>query len=254
MFGVGEGMSDTGAGLPADAAGAGGRVATGVLDGALDALDEAVDSVQGLRLWQAGEGDLLDGLLRLESVLARLCSARLALVGQVEERGAATATGAPSTAAWLRAVLHCRPGAAAQDVRLARSLPRRWRAVDEQLAAGELTVEQATVIVRVLEHLPEGTAPEKVAEAERFLVEKAAAHDPADLARLGRRLNAVLDPDGQQPDDGELDRTRRFVAVATDGDGWVHLKGRMTPEDGAALTAALSPLSAPRAASARTLR
>jgi hypothetical protein len=86
-------------------------------------------------------------------------------------------------------------------------------------------------------------------DAEGFLLEHARHHDAAVLARLGRHLTHVLDPDR-----GDTLAAREAKALARRG-LWLHpddelglLHGRFTldGETGAALRAVLDPLAAPR--------
>ncbi|HEY3527605.1 MAG TPA: DUF222 domain-containing protein [Nocardioides sp.] len=76
--------------------------------------------------------------------------------------------------------------------------------------------------------------------------------DVCDLARVGRHLVHVVDPDGEdrklekqlarEERSADLDR---YLSIAPDGAGGVRVKGRGCAEDGALLKAALLPLTAP---------
>jgi hypothetical protein len=73
-----------------------------------------------------------------------------------------------------------------------------------------------------------------------MLLEHAGSLDASDLARTGRHLVHVVDPDAT---DRKLDRALakeeraahhdRYLSITTDGAGGVRLKGRGTAEDGA---------------------
>jgi hypothetical protein len=76
--------------------------------------------------------------------------------------------------------------------------------------------------------------------------------DAYDLARTGRHLVHVVDPDATDRNlEAQLDHEERsahlggFLSIASDGAGGVRLKGRGSAEDGALLKAALLPLTAP---------
>jgi hypothetical protein len=74
---------------------------------ALAAVDDALAQLASANLWSMSESDLLDLRIDLEASRARLESVTLSVTREVDGRGAATATGAPSTAAWLRAGSGC---------------------------------------------------------------------------------------------------------------------------------------------------
>jgi hypothetical protein len=89
---------------------------------ALAAVDDALAQLAAANLWSMSEPDVLDLRIDLEASRARLESVTLTVTREVDGRGAATATGAPSTAAWLRGRLRLHPGAAKAEVELARDL------------------------------------------------------------------------------------------------------------------------------------
>jgi hypothetical protein len=108
----------------------------------------------------------------------------------------------------------------------------------EALAAGRVSPEQADIIVRSIEDLPSGAAVR--ARGQQVLVEQAGSLDASDLARTGRHLVHVVDPDAE---DRRLERELvreeraahhdRYLSITPDGAGGVRLKGRGTAEDGA---------------------
>jgi hypothetical protein len=191
---------------------------------------------------------VLDTLGSLATVTARLAAVRLALVAEVDTRGLAAAAGATGPGMLLRERLRMRPGDAHADVRLSRALTRS-PALRDALAAGRVSAEQAGSIHRVLRELPQGTPPTVVAEVTGHLLAEAARFDPTDLARLGRRMLAHLDPDGPAPDRAERrGRLRRELSWNARDDGTVKLWGQLDADSAATLIAALDPLSAPHPA------
>ena len=118
------------------------------------------------------------------------------------------------------------------------------------MAAGTVSPEQADVIVKAVDALPSGPAVR--ARGEATLLEHAGSFDATDLARTGRHLVHVVDPDAvDRKLERQLDREERashlgrYLSIAPDGAGGVRLKGRGSAEDGALLKAALMPLTAP---------
>ena len=90
------------------------------------------------------------------------------------------------------------------------------------------------------------------ARGEATLLEHAGSFDATDLARTGRHLVHVVDPDATDRKlERQLDREERgshlgrYLSIVGDGAGGVRLKGRGSAEDGALLKAALLPLTAP---------
>ncbi len=150
-------------------------------------------------LWSMSESDLLDLRIDLEATRARLESATLTVTREVDGRGAATATGAPSTAAWLRGRLRLHPGAAKAEVELARDLATEMADTAAALAAGHISRDAAAAVATGLHRLPRGVEAKTRDQAQTYLVAQAREFDPAALARLGNHLIVALDPDGGPP-------------------------------------------------------
>jgi Domain of unknown function (DUF222)/HNH endonuclease len=217
-------------------------------DEVLPALLAAAEAAVTAPCERLPDAAVLDTLLTLESVTARLAAVRLALVAEVDTRGLAAAAGATGPGMLLRERLRMRPGDAHADVRLSRALTRS-PALRDALAAGKVSAEQARSIHRVLRGLPKSTPPTVVAEVTGTLLAEAARFDPTDLARLGRRILAHLDPDGPAPDRAERrGRLRRELSWNARDDGTVKLWGQLDADSAATLIAALDPLSAPHPA------
>ena len=242
------------------------------LTAALAGLSAAVAelaSVASQTCWQETDQALLSGLVELGRLTHAQDAALHRLVREVDRRGTATGTGAPSTAAWLRERLHLHPGAAKRLVTTARGLhddpsgalvhhtgPDDGNDVGAVAGrpvlaavfeAGTISGEHAAVAVRVLAELPAEVEPDVVAEAEQYLATEAARRDPAQLARLGRHLTHVLDPDaGDTLDDEPKPADRQHLGIRPRSDGSADIRGRLSPETTAALLAQLQPLAGPR--------
>ena len=83
--------------------------------------------------------------------------------------------GARSPAAWLAHHTRSSHGAALADARVAEALEHRWHQVRAGLLAGSVNLEQARVITRALDDLPDDLDADVVSRAEVYLVEQAAA-------------------------------------------------------------------------------
>ena len=123
----------------------------------------------------------------------------------------------------------------------------------ETLAAldrGETSPVQASVICDAVDTLPGDRALRDRAEA--LLNEQAKVLNATELAKAGRHVVQVVDPDGEDRRlEASLDRLERaahrdrFLSVTDDGAGGIRIKGRGSLEDGETLRAALLPLTKP---------
>ena len=85
---------------------------------ALDGISDLLAGVAGVPLWSLDATDTAALLTRAAQAEAALAGLRLALYAHADTAGVAELTGAPSTAAWARAVLRMAPGPAKADLRL----------------------------------------------------------------------------------------------------------------------------------------
>ena len=91
-----------------------------------------------------------------------------------------------------------------------------WRHVATALADGRLHLDQARVIVKALDALPDDVSVEVKQLAERRLVEDAEQFGPTDLARLGRRVLDVVAPEvGDEQERRALERAERKAEAVT---------------------------------------
>jgi hypothetical protein len=214
---------------------------------ALAAVDDALAQLSSANLWSMSESDVLDLRIGLEATRARLESVTLAVTREVDGRGAATATGAPSTAAWLRGRLRLHPGAAKAEVELARDLHTDLTDTAAALAAGDISRDAAAAVAAGLGRLPRGVEAATRDAAQTYLVARAREFDPAALARLGNHLIVALDPEGGPALEREEARQadRQYLTMSHAADGSRPLRGQFGPEGGALLDAVLQSLSGP---------
>ena len=217
---------------------------------AVAAAREALERLREANLWSLTDPDLLDLRIDLEQLRAQLDAAVLSTTREVDARGAAVATGAATTAAWLRGRLRQHPGAAKAEVALANALDTDQQATGAALAAGELSRAHAETIVTGIRALPAGVDYATRRKAESFLLEQAAQFHPQELARLCRHLVLRLDPDrGEQLEKDEAKQAaRQELTITHRADGSRGIRGTLTPENGELLDTALSALSKPRPA------
>ena len=220
---------------------------------AANALLGSLDEV----LWAARTPDeVVEAAAALESLRSHLAAVQAPILAEVEDRKIAKQHLAwSSTGDWFThlAGTHHGPGRAA--VRHAKLLVGDRSRTREALRDGLISPEQAGVICQAIEHLP--TDPHTRELAEKTLLDEAGRLNATDLARAGKHLAHVVDPEGAERkaerDLARQDRAAhlgRYLAISEDGAGGVRLRGRGTVEDAAKIKAALLPLTKPTPAPA----
>ncbi|GAB3907632.1 hypothetical protein GCM10027612_81040 [Microbispora bryophytorum subsp. camponoti] len=128
-------------------------------------------------------------------------------VGRVHRAGQAKQHGHASTRSWLRTAAGMSVAGAGRLLTLAVELARLPR-VREKFAAGDLSAGVVEAICTATARLSD----EHAGLAEPILLELAGKAGPAEVAKAGRYLRAVLDPDGEERDE-QADYGRRFLRV-----------------------------------------
>ncbi|GAB3151344.1 HNH endonuclease signature motif containing protein [Microbispora hainanensis] len=150
-------------------------------------------------------------------------------VGRVHRAGQAKQHGHASTRSWLRTAAGMTVGGAGRLLMLGAELPRLPQ-VREKFAAGEL----AAGVVEAICAAVAGLTDEQAGLAEPILVELAGKAGAAEVAKAGRHLRAVLDPDGEERDE-QADYGRRFLRVRPGKGGGVEGEFYIPREPGARL-------------------
>ncbi|WP_081790514.1 HNH endonuclease signature motif containing protein [Nocardioides sp. URHA0032] len=153
--------------------------------------------------------------------------------------------------AWAHRTRQTKPAVLGQ-VRLGQALVARGH-VRDALAAGDLVVEQARVIVAALDQLPGDLDPALVDRAERHLVAAGREHTAPTLRILGKRLMDVVAPElADEYEARQLAREESDALLATtftmvdDGHGKCHGKFTVPSLHGAALKKMLLAIAAPK--------
>ncbi|WP_328855767.1 DUF222 domain-containing protein [Microbispora hainanensis] len=163
----------------------------------------------------------------------RITSALADRVGRVHRAGQARQHGHASTRCWLRTAAGMTVGGAGRLLTLGAELPR-LPTVREKFATGEL----AAGVVEAICAAVAGLTDEQAGLAEPILVDLASKAGAAEVAKAGRHLRAVLDPDGEERDE-RADYGRRFLRVRTSKGGGVEGEFYLPREAGARLMALL---------------
>ena len=130
--------------------------------------------------------EFLENLAQMNEVFLRLLSS----CDDVAE-----ADGHRDIAAWMAANAQVRRSDAAADLRLAKALDRGLSVLARALREGRVNLAQARVIAAAVEELPARVGKDVIEQAEVKLVELADEHDPTALAKLGRRILELVDPE-----------------------------------------------------------
>ena len=101
--------------------------------------------------------------------------------------------GATSTTAWLANLTGITKGEAAKLVGLSRVTTKLTGAA---WTFGQVTTDQAGVIMKAIDGLPDWVGDEERADAEKHLIDLAGDHNLDDLKRLANHVMEVIDPDG----------------------------------------------------------
>src|SRR3954447_20352707 len=174
---------------------------------AVSRLHAELDAVAEAPLWSlSGEeaGSLLCSLTRAK---ARVGDLELRAAAQAARAEVGQSVGATSAASWWAGETRTSRSAAHRLMRLAQALDGERERVGEALAAGDIVVDQAEVIVDAVEALPRDLVdPEVVLAAEARLIVMAREHDAVRLRVLGRRILDLV-----APEVGELHEARELA-------------------------------------------
>src|SRR5690606_14398446 len=120
---------------------------------------------------------------------------------------------------------------------------------------GRVNLPQARVIAHALAELPTRVGVEVIAQAEAHLVELAAEFDPTALARLGRKILAVVAPEVEEAEEArKLKNAEKHAAekqrlrIRALGDGTTRISGLLPDAVAARLATYLHAFTNPRLA------
>jgi Domain of unknown function (DUF222) len=223
---------------------------------ALADIEQTLASCIEVPLYGLRDGEVEDALVQAQALVARIQGGlMLPLVRQAETRGLPATFEAPNTTTWLRHLLRLHPGQARQMVTLAAAVESDFGATGRAVAAGQVSLAHAAAVHRAVTAIPAEAAAWVRPDAEARLVEWSAEHDPKVVARLGRRILEIVDPEGADEIlRRQLERQERAAAEAVElrlfpeAEGRVRLAGWLGTEGAETLRAALDPLAAPQPA------
>jgi hypothetical protein len=240
-----------------------------MLTGELATIADALTTFSAKPAWSRPDAEVVAAVEALHAIEQRVAGAKLAMLGELDDRNLARDLGATSTLAWVRWRLRCVPAAAGAMVKLARAL-RAHASTATALAAGHVTVDQARAVVDVLAALPadlpvvrqpDGDPTRDVAleradvvgQVEGLLLGHARSLDASALRVAGRHALSVIAPDiADAVDRAALEaaerraRQHRRLDLHDDAYGGTVIRGYLDREGATILRTALDPLTRPR--------
>jgi len=217
--------------------------------GFLTAAREQVAKLPG-QLWRTGGADFAQIVRALDALAVQVQCARVGLVAEALSRGVVDAASAPSGADWLlEHSAHLEPSDAARTVDLARLCAQpKNQAMADAVAAGAVTVRKAMIALRVIAAVEADLGEGKRDEALASLTLMAQSGHERHVVAAGRYLLSMAGADRALEHDEDKLRTPNSLHLSACDDGTTRISGRLDPESGAVLRAALDPLSAPQPA------
>ena len=222
----------------------------------VEQLSRAVQGLLGTETAVLSSTELTALLSDLEVQRRRLEAVDQLVVAEIDRLGIAGEYGRGSTANLLTSLLRISHREAQARVARARDLGPRRGLTGESLQpilpataaavhAGEIGAGHVGVIAEAMDALPASTALEVSGPAEAFLVDAARNEEPGQLRKTAALLIARLDPDGIEPREQELERSRGF-GLRKHRDGSSTPTGRFTPELTAMWETVFDALAAPQ--------
>jgi hypothetical protein len=201
----------------------------GTVDG-MSTLRSALDEFAREDLRVAADAAIEDDLHELTRAAARIDVERSRRLAEIERRGSFRRDGSLSITSWLIAHGDVAPGAAAQQVRIARFL-RDLPAVAEALIAGELSPSAVAVLSSA-----RSMDADAFARSETMLLDAARSLPIRQLTRAIAHWRQLVEADRDV--DGRFEA--RTLHVSPTIGGMVRIDGDLDPETGLSLLSALS--------------
>ncbi|GCD89781.1 HNH endonuclease [Nocardioides sp. LS1] len=211
-------------------------------------MKSQLSELSNVALWSMDADESAATLTAVTRLSAQLAELEMRVAEHAKAVGVGESVGASSTTNFWAHATHQTRTSAHGKMRLAVALATR-PALRTAVAAGQVLVEQARVIVDAVEVLP----AEHHDGAEAMLIKFAADHDAKALKVLGRRILEFLDPEAAEAHEAkQLEREERDAARSTkltmtdDGHGKVYGRFTLPSAQAAMLKKALLAFAAPK--------
>ena len=217
-------------------------------------VHEALSRLAEIDLTGSSDTDLVQTAAELERAAARMPFVGDRMIIEIGERGLPRSLGYRSLTGLMAQRLRIgEPGkrkrqldatAHTRDL-TGQPLQPRLPHLSDAMAAGHVGPRHVAEVLDVLDRIPGAAAHTDKVAAEKTLAELAVGHTPAEIAVLGQRILAHLDPDGQLSDDADRARRRSLWLSKQRSDGTSTLKGVLDPVARARFDAMLASWGAP---------
>ncbi len=215
-------------------------------------VDEMRSSLSGL-----DDRAMLDLVREMESASWMMHSIMLDALAEVDSRRLAAQAGFRNTAALLADLVHLSKTEARLRAEQAAKLGTRRALTGEPLApelpetavalaAGEIGPAHTRVITEIMDAIPASTPVAQQAAVESDLASYARRFGPIELAKLGQRLLAHLDPDGPEPRDADPAPAAGELRLRHRRDGKLGFEGWLDTEHGPQFQGLIDQLATPR--------
>ncbi len=219
----------------------------------LDQLDRMRDDVSEVEPWSHTDAEMREILKSSTAMISALQAMNARLTRAAEDRALPREDGNASTAAWLASTTGIARREASKLVALSRLDESRGTATRDAWASGDLSTEQASIILKALDRLPEWFVAEQHDDAEATLLEHAREFAADDLRRLANRIVEVVDPDSADEIIGaQLERQERqawdesHLSITRMGRGLTSIRGVLPDVQADMLKTVLEGLASPR--------
>jgi hypothetical protein len=219
---------------------------------AIAAVRSELGSVAEVPVWSMDATETAAAIDELTHAEAQVAELKSRLLTHADRVDVAAESGATSTANWYAVATQATRSKSHALIRLAHGLDSH-ESTRAALAHGAVNVEQADVILRALDELPEDLDAALLGQAEAHLLDLARDHDAKALRVLGRRLLEVVSPETADAHEAALlEREERAAQAATrltvwtDGHGKLHGRFTLDALTGAMLKKALFAIAAPK--------
>ncbi|WP_332644734.1 HNH endonuclease signature motif containing protein [Aeromicrobium sp.] len=218
----------------------------------IEQLSSLTDDLAAFEAWTLTGSEVRESAVAMQKARTSLDAALARMAGAAEDMGLAKDDGATSTTAWLADLTGISKGESAKLVGLSRVTTDLTGAA---WTRGDVTTDQASVIMKAIDTLPEWVGDAERADAEVHLIALAGEHNLDDLRRLANHVLEVIDPDGadeilgkqlQAEEQRAWDATR--FSTRRCGDGTTDGKFKLPDADADVLQAAIEGIIAPRRA------
>src|SRR5215207_5146523 len=162
----------------------------------IDQLSSLPDDTSALEPWTLTDREIRGLTRELFRARAGLEELAVRLAAAADDRGLAREDGFTSTTSWLAKVAGISKFEASKLVSLSHVSTERVEQTRVVWAGGDMSTEQAGVIIRSVAALPDWIGDEERGDAEKIMLDYGPHVTLDELRKIGNHLIEVIDPDG----------------------------------------------------------